>query len=82
MCGVLKQVKQAFNQMYLNLDNPYPKQNLSTLVWNDDYPKFQERFGNLNQFVNTRVCARGLIVDYKDSLQINVKNPQFFRIMK
>jgi hypothetical protein len=52
------------------------------LVWKTDYPKFTQRFGNLNQYVNKHVCARGVITAYKNTLQIQMSNPQFLRVME
>ena len=81
-CGTLKQVHKASQQVYLNLDKPYPNQTLAILVWSNDYPKFAQRFGDLNQYINKKVCARGTIKDYKSTLQIQMSNPQFLRIME
>lgn len=81
-CGVLAQVTSASKQVYLSLDKPYPNQTLTVLVWKTDYPKFTQRFGNLNQYVNKQVCARGVITAYKNTLQIQMSNPQFLRIME
>lgn len=81
-CGTLKQVTIAPQQVYLNLDKPYPNQTLTILIWHNDYPKFTQHFGSLNKYVNKKLCARGTIKEYKNTLQINVSNTQFLRVMK
>lgn len=80
-CGKLAQIKHLENRHYLNLDKPYPNQTLTILVWNSDYRWFESRFGSLDAMNGRRICARGVIEQYKNSLQIEVKNPQFLRLM-
>lgn len=81
-CGVLKEISSGSRQVYLNLDNTYPNQTLTLLIWNTDISAFNQRFGNLNQYLNKKLCARGTIKPYKNTLQINVINPQFLRVME
>ena len=80
-CGKLAQLKHFDNRHYLNLDNPYPNQTLTILVWNNDYRWFESRFGNLDSMKGRRICVRGVIEQYRNSLQIEVKNPQFLRLI-
>ncbi|MDG2790252.1 hypothetical protein R7Z80_17645 [Vibrio sp. 1733] len=81
-CGVVAQVHKGKKATYLNLDKPYPNQSLAVLIWDDKLDGFENRFGYLRNFSNQKVCARGKITEYKDSLQIQVSNPQFLRLMK
>ncbi len=81
-CGILAQVTERPKQTYLSMDKPYPNQTLTLLIWADNYQQFIQRFGGMKQHINKRVCARGVIEEYKNTLQINVVNPQFLRIMK
>lgn len=81
ICGKLVQLKHLDNRHYLNLDKSYPNQTLTILVWDNDYRWFESRFGNLDSMKGSRICARGVIEQYKNSLQIEVKNPQFLRLM-
>lgn len=81
-CGILRQVRVTSNQTYLNLDNHYPNQTLTVLIWGSDIPKFTARFGNIEAYTGKRICARGQIKEYKNTLQIQMKNPQFLRIMQ
>ena len=53
-CGTLKQVTIAPQQVYLNLDKPYPNQTLTILIWHNDYSKFTQHFGSLNKYVNKK----------------------------
>lgn len=80
-CGILAQVTERPKQTYLSMDKAYPNQSLTLLIWADDYPQFVQRFGGMKKHIKKRVCARGLIEEYKNTLQINVVNPQFLRIM-
>ncbi|MGC9403964.1 hypothetical protein ACP43V_16050 [Vibrio genomosp. F10 str. 9ZC157] len=81
-CGTVAQVSKGKKAHYLNLDNRYPNQTLAVLIWNNNLKGFEQRFGQITQFENQRVCARGKITEYKNSLQIQVSNPQFLRLMK
>ena len=54
-CGTLKQVTIAPQQVYLNLDKPYPNQTLTILIWHNDYSKFTQHFGSLNKYVNKKL---------------------------
>lgn len=82
VCGNVHQVKTVKKQKYLNLGGAYPKQKIAFLIWEDDRPAFQEKFGRLSALENKRVCARGTISEYKGHLQLVVKNPDFLRLMK
>ena len=81
-CGQLMETKHLTNRHYLNLDNKYPNQSLTLLVWDKDYKWFENRFGEIDSMVGSRFCARGKIEEYKNNLQIQVTNPQFLRLMK
>ncbi len=80
-CGELSEIKHFKNRHYLNLDAPFPKQTLTLLIWNNHYPQFEERFGTLDQYLNRRFCALGVIEQYNDQLQIKLSNPHFLRLM-
>ncbi|WP_061038153.1 hypothetical protein [Vibrio coralliirubri] len=81
-CGEVVQVSKGKKAHYLNLDNKYPNQTLTVLIWDNNLQGFKARFGELSQLEDQRVCARGKITEYKNSLQIQVSNPQFLRLMK
>lgn len=80
-CGIVKQVHNGRSAVYLNLDKEFPNQTLGIVIWNDNLDAFQTRFGNLDVFVNRRACVRGEIKEFNNSLQIQVRNPQFLRLM-
>lgn len=82
VCGVVADVKKFSKGTYLNLGAIFPKQHLSVIVWDTHLSSFTERFGTLNAFKNQRTCARGKVENYKNTLQIQVSNPQFLRLMK
>lgn len=82
VCGVVSEVKNFSKGVYLNMGPTYPNQHVSVLIWADDVAGFDTRFGGLSVFGGKRVCARGLIEVYRNSLQIKVSNPQFLRLMQ
>lgn len=81
-CGKLVEVKHLGSRHYLNLDKSYPNQTLTILIWNNDYRWFEERFGSIDTKIGHRFCARGVVEEYKNNMQIQIKNPQFLRLMK
>lgn len=82
VCGTVYEVRPFSKGTYLNFGAKYPNQHISILVWESDYPKFAARFGSHSVFQGAQACARGLIENYKGTLQIKVSNPQFLRLMK
>jgi len=81
-CGKVAQVTARAEVTYINLDRPYPNQTLALVIWQSKLPEYESRFGKLSALEGKRVCARGLIEEYRNGLQIIIKNPQFLRLMK
>ena len=81
-CGKLVEIKHLSNRHYLNLDREYPNETLTILVWDNDYRWFEERFGKIDAKIGQRFCGRGTIEEYKNNMQMQIKNPQFLRLMK
>jgi hypothetical protein len=82
VCGTVYEVRPFSKGSYINMGARYPNQHISFLVWDSDQPKFEARFGGLSLFQGQQACARGLIENYKSTLQIKISNPQFLRLMK
>lgn len=81
VCGTVSEVKPFAKGTYINMGAQYPNQHIGFLVWETDYPKFTARFGTLSVFQGKKACARGIIENYKNALQMKVLNPQFLRLM-
>lgn len=81
VCGTVNEVKPFSKGTYLNFGAKYPNQHISIVVWSSDTEAFNARFGGLSAFQGKQACARGLIENYKNALQIKVSNPQFLRLM-
>lgn len=54
---------------FINLDSAYPNQSFTVLVWGDD----RKNVGELPH-VGSRVCATGLIKDYRGVPEIMVRS--------
>ena len=80
-CGKVAQVTVRSEITYINLDRPYPSQTLALVVWQNELPAYEARFGKVSALENKRVCARGIIEEYRKTLQIIMSNPQFLRLM-
>src|SRR5271165_4243342 len=64
---------------FLNLDEPYPKQIFTILIWGSDRPKFGDPEA---KYGNKRVCVTGLIKDYKGVPEVIVEQPSQIEIQK
>jgi hypothetical protein len=73
VCGKVVGAKTATTSLgeptFINLDSAYPNQVFTILVWGDD----RKNVGELPH-VGTRVCASGMIQDYKGVPEIVVKS--------
>jgi hypothetical protein len=64
---------------FLNLDEPYPRQIFTILIWGSDRSKFGDpevKYGN------RRVCVTGLIKDYKGVPEVIVEQPSQIEVQK
>jgi DNA/RNA endonuclease YhcR with UshA esterase domain len=80
-CGRVAQVTVRSNVTYINLDRPYPNHTLGLVIWQSSLTDYESRLGKLSALEGRRVCARGLIEEYRSKLQIIMRNPQFLRLM-
>ena len=64
---------------FLNLDEPYPKQVFTILIWGDD----RSKFGNPElQYANKKVCVTGLIKNYRGVPEIIVDQVNQIEVRK
>jgi hypothetical protein len=75
-CGRVAQVTGRAEVTYINLDNAYPNHSLGLVIWRSDLPAYEARLGALSSLVGKRICARGVIEQYRSRLQIVLRNPQ------
>ncbi|HBC3534604.1 TPA: hypothetical protein KDZ66_003531 [Vibrio vulnificus] len=73
-CGLIKQVSRFKRGFYLNMDERYPRQSLTLVVWEDDVAEIKERHGSLERLEAKRVCAEGRVTKYKGRSQISLYN--------
>jgi hypothetical protein len=67
------------NPTFLNLDEPYPRQIFTILIWGSDRPKFgdpQAKYGN------KKVCVTGLIKDYRGVPEVVAEQPSQIEVQK
>ena len=58
---------------FLNLDQPFPKQIFTVVIFGDDRSKFGEPE---KEFLNQTICTTGTIEDYRGLPQIVAKEPK------
>ena len=64
---------------FLNLDEPYPRQLFTILIWGSDRAKFsnpEDKYGN------KKVCVTGVIKDYKGVPEVIAQQPNQIEIQK
>lgn len=64
---------------FLNLDEPYPKQIFTILIWGSDRSKFGDPKA---KYSNKKVCVTGLIKDYKGVPEVIAEQPSQIEIQK
>ncbi len=81
-CGVLAGTSKFAKGVYLNLDKKYPNQTLTLVLWDESVAPIEAKFGSLHGQVGRTFCALGTVENYKKSLQIQIENSQFLRLMQ
>ncbi len=64
---------------FLNLDEPYPRQIFTILIWGSDRTKFGDPDA---KYGSKRVCVTGLIKDYKGVPEVIVEQTSQIEIQK
>ena len=76
VCGVVMSPKFASKSKgqptFLNLDRPYPNHIFTVLIWGKDRAKFGQPEVD---FADKRICAQGLIAEFRGRPEIIVSDP-------
>jgi hypothetical protein len=76
VCGQVVSTRYASKSKgeptFLNLDQPYPKQIFTILIWGSDRPKFGEPE---SKYQGQKVCVTGKITSYRSAPEIVVNDP-------
>jgi len=64
---------------FLNLDEPYPKQIFTIVIWGSDRPKFGEPE---KRYRDTSVCVTGKITSHRGTPEIAANDPGEIEIQK
>ena len=72
-------VRSKGSPTFLNLDEPYPRQVFTILIWGSDRSKFGDPEA---KFRDKKVCVTGLIKDYRGVPEIVVERPSQIEIQK
>jgi DNA/RNA endonuclease YhcR with UshA esterase domain len=64
---------------FLNLDEAYPNQIFTILIWGSDRSKFGDP---VSKYGNKRICVTGLIKDYRGVPEVVVEQPTQIEIQK
>jgi hypothetical protein len=72
-------VRTKGSPTFLNLDEPFPKQIFTILIWGSDRAKFGDPEARCG---NKKVCVTGLIKDYKGVPEVIAEQPGQIEIQK
>jgi len=72
-------VRTKGSPTFINLDEPYPNQIFTILIWGSDRSKFGAPESTYDQ---KRICVTGLIKDYKGVPEVIVEQPNQIVIQK
>lgn len=64
---------------FLNLDEPYPKQIFTIVIWGSDRGKFG---APETRYANKRVCVTGSIKNYRGAPEIIAETPRQIEVQK
>lgn len=64
---------------FLNLDEPFPRQIFTIVIWGDDRSKFGEPE---NKYSDKRLCITGKITSYRGGPEIVATDPKEIEIQK
>ena len=77
VCGLVKSARWASNSnrrpTFLNLDEPYPKQSFTVVIFEENRGKFTP--APEDQFKDKRICVSGKIEDFRGTPEIVVSAP-------
>jgi len=83
VCGTVASTRYAEKSKgqptFLNLDEPYPKQIFTVLIWGSDRSKFG---APESKYRDTRLCATGLIKLYRGAPEIEASDPTQIEVQK
>jgi hypothetical protein len=57
---------------FLNLDEPYPRQIFTIVIWGEDRPKFGEPE---TKYKDKNVCVTAMITEYRGTPEVVAKDP-------
>jgi len=64
---------------FLNLEEPYPRQIFTILIWGSDRPKFGDPEA---KYGSKKVCVTGVIKDYRGVPEVVVEEPSQILVQK
>jgi DNA/RNA endonuclease YhcR with UshA esterase domain len=77
VCGTVASAKYAIRTKgrptFLNLDQPYPKQIFTIVIWGSDRDKFKNPPESF--FKGRRICVSGTIQEFRGKPEIIVRSP-------
>ena len=83
VCGKVATARYASSSKgqptFLNLDEPYPKQVFTVLIWGSDRSKFGEPEST---YRDQRVCVTGKITSYRGEAEIVANDPDQLQLGK
>lgn len=82
VCGTLFELKSRERMTYLNLGGKYPKHKIALVIWKEQLSEIKSKFGSLERIINQRICAKGKIKEYKENVQLSIKDSQSIWIDK
>jgi hypothetical protein len=77
VCGLVVSSRYAFSTKgqptFLNLDEPYPKQVFTILIWGENRSKFRTPESD---YKGKRICVTGKITEYRSEPEIVADSPK------
>lgn len=79
--GNVSEVIHFDNRTFINLGEPYPREEISILILNNDLSSFTQVFNDLSNWEGYQICCTGTIEIYKQHIQMKIHNPEMIKVM-
>lgn len=80
VCGQLSQIRDFKKGIYLNINDKFPNQDITFVVWDSSISKIEAEWGGFRELLGKSVCATGLVKTYKDNIQISLDSKYAFEV--
>lgn len=80
VCGEYVYLKEFSKGIYMSLDDKFPNESMTLILWDSILPKIENKWGELPTFKNKQVCGTGNLSNYKGHYRISINSRYGFEV--